>query len=243
MRGDRSSGGQDDRGRPPERRAPLSFWPSATVYLVVLALLALLAIAFVEATTYAYERIGLGPGWLLAVLVGSVVGSRFNIPVFRFRDRPERVDVDVTAFGMRWRVPVLAHTGSTILAVNVGGALIPGTVGIYLVVHSAFWLRALVATVVVAAVVFAVARPVRGVGIVTPLLVPPVTAAVVASLIGGAHVAALAYVAGTFGTLIGADVVNIGRVRRLGAPVASIGGAGTFDGIFLTGILAVLLAA
>jgi uncharacterized membrane protein len=31
-------------------------------------------------------------------------------------------------------------------------------------------------------------------------------------------------------------------VHGLGAPVASIGGAGTFDGIFLTGILAVLLA-
>jgi hypothetical protein len=31
-------------------------------------------------------------------------------------------------------------------------------------------------------------------------------------------------------------------VRRLGAPVVSIGGAGTFDGVFLTGIVAVLLA-
>jgi len=31
-------------------------------------------------------------------------------------------------------------------------------------------------------------------------------------------------------------------VHGLGAPVASISGAGTFDGIFLTGILAVLLA-
>jgi uncharacterized membrane protein len=30
-------------------------------------------------------------------------------------------------------------------------------------------------------------------------------------------------------------------VQGLGAPVASIGGAGTFDGIFLTGVLAVLL--
>jgi uncharacterized membrane protein len=28
----------------------------------------------------------------------------------------------------------------------------------------------------------------------------------------------------------------------LGAPVASIGGAGTFEGVFLTGIVAVLLA-
>ena len=32
------------------------------------------------------------------------------------------------------------------------------------------------------------------------------------------------------------------HVRRLGAPLVSIGGAGTFDGVFLTGILAVLLA-
>jgi uncharacterized membrane protein len=44
------------------------------------------------------------------------------------------------------------------------------------------------------------------------------------------------------GTLIGADLTNLDKVRGLGAPVASIGGAGTFDGIFLTGIVAVLLA-
>ena len=32
------------------------------------------------------------------------------------------------------------------------------------------------------------------------------------------------------------------KFQGLGAPVASIGGAGTFDGVFLTGILAVLLS-
>ena len=42
--------------------------------------------------------------------------------------------------------------------------------------------------------------------------------------------------------MIGADLTNLDKVRGLGASVASIGGAGTFDGIFLTGILAVLLA-
>jgi uncharacterized membrane protein len=44
------------------------------------------------------------------------------------------------------------------------------------------------------------------------------------------------------GTLVGADLLNLGRLRGVGAPVASIGGAGTFDGIFVTGIVAVLLA-
>jgi uncharacterized membrane protein len=54
--------------------------------------------------------------------------------------------------------------------------------------------------------------------------------------------AVLAYVSGSLGTLIGADLLNLDKVPGLGAPVASIGGAGTFDAIFLTGILAVLIA-
>ena len=52
----------------------------------------------------------------------------------------------------------------------------------------------------------------------------------------------IAYVSGTLGTLIGADLLNLHHIAELGAPMASIGGAGTFDGIFLTGIIAALLA-
>jgi uncharacterized membrane protein len=42
--------------------------------------------------------------------------------------------------------------------------------------------------------------------------------------------------------LIGADLLRIRDIRRMGTPLAAIGGAGTFDGIFITGIVAVLLA-
>jgi uncharacterized membrane protein len=69
-----------------------------------------------------------------------------------------------------------------------------------------------------------------------------VITAIVALVLARDHAAPLAYIAGSMGTLIGADLTNLYRVRGLGAPVASIGGAGTFDGVFLTGILAVLLA-
>jgi uncharacterized membrane protein len=69
-----------------------------------------------------------------------------------------------------------------------------------------------------------------------------VVAAGTALLLSRQSAPALAYVSGSLGTLIGADLLNLGRVQGLGAPVVSIGGAGTFDGIFLTGILAVLLA-
>jgi uncharacterized membrane protein len=103
------------------------------------------------------------------------------------------------------------------------------------------YLRGALAVVVVAAIVHALARPVRGVGISVPILVPPLVAALAAMVLSWRHAPPLAYIAGSLGTLIGADLLNLGRIQGLGAPIASIGGAGTFDGVFLTGILAVLL--
>lgn len=79
-------------------------------------------------------------------------------------------------------------------------------------------------------------------GIGVPIFVPPVVATFTTFVLARDAAPALAYCGGTLGTLIGADLLNLRRIRAMGAPVASIGGAGTFDGIFLTGILAVLLA-
>jgi uncharacterized membrane protein len=86
------------------------------------------------------------------------------------------------------------------------------------------------------------ARPVKGVGIAMPAFIPPILAAVVAVIFSYNYAPPLAYISGTLGTLIGADILNIQKIKGLGAPVASIGGAGTFDGIFLNGIMAVLLS-
>jgi uncharacterized membrane protein len=124
----------------------------------------------------------------------------------------------------------------------VGGAIIPGLLSLYLMFTNNMWVRGILATAIMAAIVHMMATPVRGVGIAVPIFVPPIAAAIVAVVIARVHAAVLAYVGGSLGTLIGADLLNLGSVQGLGAPVASIGGAGTFDGIFLTGILAVLLA-
>jgi len=86
-----------------------------------------------------------------------------------------------------------------------------------------------------------VSRPVPGVGIVAPSLVPPLNAALAATLLGTSpHV--VAYVAGSMGTLIGADILNLRTIPSLGSPIVSVGGAGTFDGVFFSGIIAVILA-
>ena len=87
-----------------------------------------------------------------------------------------------------------------------------------------------------------VAHPVLGLGIAEPVFVPPFVTVVMALILSRPYAAPLAYISGSLGTLIGADLLNLDKVQGLGAPIASIGGAGTFDGIFVTGLLAVLYA-
>jgi uncharacterized membrane protein len=72
--------------------------------------------------------------------------------------------------------------------------------------------------------------------------VPPIAAALVAAIVSWQELAPLAYIGGSLGVLLGADILNLDLMSTLGAPVAAIGGAGTFDGIFVRGLLAVLLA-
>ncbi|HYS93679.1 MAG TPA: DUF1614 domain-containing protein, partial [Candidatus Acidoferrales bacterium] len=132
--------------------------------------------------------------------------------------------------------------GVTIVAINVGGALIPALLSIYLFFRVPLRARMMIGTVVVAAVVHQLAQVIPGVGIVVPALMPPLIAAGVALILAYHRAPPVAYVSGTMGTLIGADLLNLGKVAHMGAPMVSIGGAGTFDGVFLTGILAGLLA-
>ena len=220
------------------------FFPLALPFVLGLFLLVVFLVAFVEVGVlgYAYEKVGVDRRYVFTLLVLSLVGSGVNIPVAELP--PERVlsGEEVLFFGMRYVVPMVEDWPRTVIAINVGGAVIPTLLSLYLVVKNGLWAPSLVAVAVVAAIVHALARPVRGVGIAVPGLVPPLVAATTALAMSRRSAPALAYVAGSLGTLIGADLLNLGRIRGLGAPIASIGGAGTFDGIFMSGILAVLLA-
>lgn len=222
----------------------MNYLPLGMEFFLVLAMagaVILVLLAF-DVVSYAYRRIGISADWMAVILLTALIGSYINIPVARLRGEIRQISARVTVFGVTYRVPLAIQEGRTTIAVNVGGALVPTAVAIYLICHDHLYLTVLLATLVVTAVVLAVARPVPGVGIVTPSLVPPLAAALAAIWLGGHTIAAVAYVAGTFGTLVGADLLNMPRVRRLQAPVISIGGAGTFDGVFLTGLVAVLLA-
>src|ERR1700726_4371910 len=191
---------------------------------------------------YAYMRLGVGPGVALLLLLGSLIGSYFNIPVTVLPGAQMRSGEIVEFFGMRYVVPLVTQWPGTVLAVNVGGAVIPTLMSSYLVLRYQLWAKAAIATIAIAFIIHSMATPVHGIGIAVPVFAPVVATAILAFILSREYAAPLAYIGGSMGTLIGADLLNLDKIGGLGAPVASIGGAGTFDGIFLTGILAVLLA-
>lgn len=226
------------------RTLSMHYFPLAWPFLLALFVLFSIIVTLIELKIlkYAYVRMGIPPRYIFAILLLTLLGSSINIPLTQLP--PERVVSGrvVHSYGMRYVVPQVREWPGTVLAINVGGALIPIIISLYLTRKNQLLGPAILAVALVAIVTHTMARPVRGVGITVPIFIPPLIAAVVALLLSWRRAAPLAYIAGSIGTLIGADLLNLNKVRGLGAPVASIGGAGTFDGVFLVGIVAVLLA-
>jgi uncharacterized membrane protein len=240
----RDKPGHDDLGNSgtPMMNSHMHYLPMAPGLFVILVFIfgVLIILVQLRILRYAYMKLGIGPGMALLLLFGSLIGSYVNIPITVLPGavRPGEI---VDFYGMRYIGPMVAGPG-TVLAVNVGGAVIPTLMSTYLVLRYQLWGRAMIAVAVIAAVIHSMATPVHGIGIAVPVFAPVITTAILAFILSREYAAPLAYIGGSMGTLIGADLTNLDKITGLGAPVASIGGAGTFDGIFLTGILAVLLA-
>ena len=218
--------------------------PFSLIYLLIfLFLLGLvMMIAQLGIITFAFDKLGLQASSAALLLFGSLFGSAINLPLFTIK--AERPDVPLaqlprgllTGFNRPFN-------GRTLIAINVGGCLIPVFFSLYLIRNNAIdWSDIIAAILIVTFVANRFSRPVMGLGIAMPIFIAPLTAAVVALIINPQYSAPLAYIGGTMGVLIGADMMRLQNIRRMGVPIASIGGAGTFDGIFLTGIVAVLLA-
>ena len=222
----------------------MHYFPLSLPFVVIFVFLFLFLIGFVEVgiLSYAYQRMGIGRRHLFSLLFFSLFGSYLNIPLFELPPEQVMTNSYVDFYGIRHMIPLVREWPATIVAVNLGGAVIPLFLSVYLTLKNKIHAPALLGVAVVSFIVHLMAYPVRGVGIAVPIFIPPISATIVGILLSRTYAPALAYISGSMGTLIGADILNLGKIRGLGAPVASIGGAGTFDGIFLTGILAVLIA-
>jgi len=221
----------------------MNYFPLAWPFLLLLGIFFLLVVASVQfrAIAYAYGRMGIDSKYVFTILLLSLLGSYVNIPIAALSSEPVVSQSTVTFYGVPYVVPMASDGHGTVLAINVGGALIPAALSLYLLVKNRLYVRGLIAIALVAAVTHHFAQPIRGIGISVPIFLPALAAALVAMILAWRNPPPLAYIAGSLGTLIGADLLNLDKIAGMGAPVASIGGAGTFDGVFLSGIIAVLL--
>ncbi len=213
---------------------PLIILIMLAFFVIALILLPFLLLGMIGE---AFLRLGLPPGFIFWLLILTLVGSLVNIPIYRLESQELLEEQEISYFGMRVRLPRRLQPHQTVLAVNVGGALIPLGLCIYLLLKIPFGLYLPILVVLVTLAVNRLARPVQGLGIAVPGLIPPLLAALGAYLLCPAPYlrAPCAYIASTLGILIGADLLRLGEIPKLGAPVASIGGAGTFDAIFFGG--------
>ena len=219
----------------------------------LLVLMPLLVLSFREVLV---EGLGLPPEEVGTFLLLSLLGSFINVPLTQVESRvPIYRMREVRFFGVNWRVPRLEMgVRRTLISINVGGALLPIIVSLYLLLYSvplkspdpfSTYMKAFFILVIEIVVVHRSSRLIKGLGIATPAVVPPLTVALATTfvhmLLGTSCPTQIAYIGGTLGTLIGADLLNMRKISELGAPMVSIGGAGTFDGIYTTGLISVLL--
>jgi uncharacterized membrane protein len=214
----------------------------ARLLLLIVAIAFLVTVVQLGILRIAFDRLGLSADSAALLLMVTLFGSMLNLPLFTVRTDPveqEKRLRDIPRILLR-RVKVIP--GKTIIAVNVGGCVVPLAFSLYLFNHSQPGvLHTITAIATVAIVSYGISFSVPKVGIAMPVLVAPVTAAIAAVMLDPEQAPTLAYIGGTLGVLIGADILRLKDIGRLGEPVASIGGAGSFDGIFITGIVAVLL--
>ncbi len=209
------------------------FHPSALDPLVILVGIAIAVVIFyylIRWIRHTLGSMGLSPGEIAVIIWATLVGSLINIPLIPF--------------------------GEGFIGINVGGAVVPIVLSVYLIRKKGLpFNEFLIGVILVALVSFLVTDYVPGVGVIAEFpwwLLPPFTAFLVAAFAywhERPSSAALAYVSGTLGTLLGADIVRLPQILsgpapeavNGQAPILAIGGAGVFDMVFLAGILAVTM--
>jgi uncharacterized membrane protein len=216
--------------------------------LLSLTLAVLMPLLFANLMAVSLMKLRLNPQTALILVVAMMFGGLINIPVYRIAHTELVMEHPLAAFGLMDFWPTLRRVRrQTIVAVNIGGCIIPTCLAIYEVFRlSEAGSPAIAAVCIAAAINVAVcyfaAKPVPNVGILMPAFVPAATAAGSAYLLFPRLAPPVAFVAGVMGPIIGADLMHIKEFTRTTTGVASIGGAGTFDGIILSGILAAYLA-
>jgi uncharacterized membrane protein len=227
---------------------PLSLFAIVLLIALLILVVPLLILGMIGA---AFTRLGFSWISALAIVLLMLFGSFVNIPIYKIRRDMIRVaPPDSLIFG-EYSQSHPSPVWDTAIAINLGGAVIPIAVSLYmlyqaiLITGTSLLFSVCVAIILVAAITYVSTRYLPGTGIQVSLLIPGLTALLAGLLLsGGTGLAAavIAFVSGIAGTLLGGNIAQLFRIKDLDVPSVSIGGAGIFGAVFICCILPALIA-
>ncbi len=202
----------------------MAFLTSELIALIVLAIVLVFIFLYITSIERVLEQIGLSRSMAGTILFVTLFLGWIPIPLFPYRG---------------WLV-----------GISLGGGLIPIILCAYLLGnHKIVFADAVIGTTIVAIVTYFITRAVQDVGIVSDIpwaFLPAIAAGFfsISTFWSDLKMAApLAYFSGVVGTLLGADIFHLGDILAFPAPPSTellvIGGAGIFDMVYLSGIVAV----
>jgi uncharacterized membrane protein len=219
------------------------FPPLLLPFFIIFILMPFFFLVFIFATSQIFQLVfNLSYDEAVTVFFLIVVGSLINIPLYE-----KEGSVVVRRYSFFGVIYSMRERRRITVAVNVGGCVIPSILAVKLLIEFPFMLWFPV-FIISSLVIYMYARPVQGIGIAVPTFVPPIIATLMAylSITSSGYpiqlLPKLAFSTGVLSALFGADILHLKDLSKIGGGVMSIGGAGTFDGIFLTGVFAVVFS-
>lgn len=216
------------------------FLPFAFIIFILFILLlpVLFLLGYFHIIVVGFETLGISPQTTLLILYSILIGSLINIPL----TKKKMVLVEESRFFGLLRTPKIS---SQYIAINLGGGIIPVLLSFYFlftIISQGFALKPVLIAVALVSIVSKIfSRVIPGKGVVVSAFIPPVFSALFSLILAPQYTAACAFISGVLGTLIGADLLNLGKIRNYRGYL-SIGGAGVFDGILLVGVVSALLS-
>ncbi len=183
--------------------------------IIFLIMAVLFPFVFGELMLASLSKLHLSPSTALTLVIAIFVGGLVNIPVKSVVNDRDVVSHPLAVYGLSDFWPQLQRVRrETIIAVNVGGCLIPVGLVVYEIIQLATFnppalFAVAVGCVVNSLVCYFIARPVTGIGIVMPGVISPIIAASVALLLAPDVAAPVAFAIGVIGPLVGADLMHL----------------------------------
>jgi uncharacterized membrane protein len=221
------------------------------IVLLIALLILIVPLLILGVIGAAFTRLGFSWISALAIVLLMLFGSFVNIPVYKIRRDMIRIAPPDSSIFWEYSQSNPSPVWDTTIAINLGGAVIPVAVSLYvvyqaiLITGSSLLISVCAGIILVAAISYVSTRNIPVLGIQVSLIIPGLTALLAGLMLSGGtglSAAVIAFVSGIAGTLLGGNIAQLFRIKNLEVPSVSIGGAGTFGAVFICCILPALLA-